>query len=108
MPQCQLPVFFCFWFQKGRKSIFSELDGTKAKVNILPWGKRSQSTRQRGGTRGPHPLAARARACRAWECVTTLAAPCIASSPIKTPDAYTLSTRSIFHETVCSLRYHRP
>src|SRR3954466_14461326 len=59
MPQFQLHVFFCFWFQKGRKSIFSEFDGTKAKVNILPWGTRSQSTRRKRPTRGPHHLAAR-------------------------------------------------
>src|SRR3954462_1835130 len=44
-----------FWFQKGKKSIFSELDGTKAKVNILPWATRSPEERQRGATGRPDP-----------------------------------------------------
>src|SRR4051812_44945621 len=44
-----------FWFQKGRKSIFSELDGTKAKVNILPCAKRIEKTRRRGATGRPNP-----------------------------------------------------
>src|SRR4051812_28040622 len=44
-----------FGSRKGRKSIFSELAGTKAKVNILPWGTRSQSTRRREATTGLHP-----------------------------------------------------
>src|SRR4051812_45964408 len=44
-----------FWFQKGRKSIFSELDKTKAKVNILPWATRSPEGRQRGEPGLPHP-----------------------------------------------------
>src|SRR4051812_41676133 len=44
-----------FGSRKGRKSIFSELGGTKAKVNILPWVTRSLNTRRRGATRGPHP-----------------------------------------------------
>src|SRR4051812_21019024 len=44
-----------FWFQKGRKSIFSELDGTKPKVNILLWVTRSLEERQRGEPGPPHP-----------------------------------------------------
>ena len=32
MPQCQFPVFYCFWFQKS----FSELDETKAETPIFP------------------------------------------------------------------------
>src|SRR3954465_2168196 len=44
-----------FGSRKGRKSIFSELDGTKAKVNILPWGTRSLNTRRRRVTRGHTP-----------------------------------------------------
>src|SRR3954468_12079782 len=47
-----------FGSRKGRKSILSELDGTKAKVNILLWGTRSQKTRRRRASGGPHPLAA--------------------------------------------------
>src|SRR4051812_724711 len=58
-----------FGSKKGRKSIFSELDGTKAKVNILPWGTRRQSTRRRRATRGTYPLAARPGWARAWGCV---------------------------------------
>src|SRR4051812_40034868 len=56
-----------FGSRKGRKSIFSELDGTKAKVNILLWGTRSQNTRS-GATRRPHPLAVRPALTRAWGC----------------------------------------
>src|SRR3954468_650668 len=55
-----------FGSRKGRKSIFSELDGTKAKVNILPWGTRIQKTRRRREARGPHPLAKRPGLARAW------------------------------------------
>src|SRR3954467_4697886 len=55
-----------FGSRKGRKSIFSKLDGTKAKVNILTCGTRSQSTRRRGATRGPHHLAKRLTLPRAW------------------------------------------
>ncbi len=43
-----------FGSRKGTKSIFSELDRTKAKVNILPWGTLSQKTRWRGTPRWPH------------------------------------------------------
>ena len=45
-----------FGFTKVSKEIFSELDGTKAKVNILPWATRSQNTRRTRLTKGPHPL----------------------------------------------------
>ena len=57
-----------FGSQKGRKSIFSELDGTKAKVNILPEDTWSPNERRRGATGGPHQPMARAALgrARAW------------------------------------------
>ena len=40
--------------------------------------------------------------------VGPLATPCLASSPIRIPDAETLGTRSKLHETIYSRHYHRP
>src|SRR3954462_2684241 len=47
-----------FGFRKASKEIFSELDGTKAKVNISPRRTRSPEERRRGATGRPHPLGA--------------------------------------------------
>src|SRR4051812_15516194 len=44
-----------FWFQKGRKSIFSELDGTKAKVIIFPGATRNHKAEPEGGHRVAAP-----------------------------------------------------
>src|SRR3954467_9107335 len=44
-----------FGFRKASKEIFSELDGTKAKVNISPRRTRSPEERQKGATGRPHP-----------------------------------------------------
>src|SRR4051812_39708909 len=43
-----------FGFGKARKEILSELDGTKAKVNILPERTRSLEERRGGATRRTH------------------------------------------------------
>ena len=48
-----------FGFKKAGKEIFSELDRTKAKVNILPENSRSQKTRRRGARGWPHHVVAR-------------------------------------------------
>src|SRR3954469_4867792 len=42
-----------FGFRKSSKEIFSELDGTKAKVNILPEGTRIPKGSRRGAWRRP-------------------------------------------------------
>src|SRR3954465_451352 len=44
-----------FGFRKASKEIFSELDGTKAKVNILPEGTQSPKGSRRG-PRGGHTI----------------------------------------------------
>src|SRR4051812_16453184 len=49
-----------FGFRKASKEIFSELDGTKAKVNILPDTTRRPKGRQGRETRRPHHRVARA------------------------------------------------
>src|SRR3954471_10825444 len=47
-----------FGFRKSSKEIFSELDGTKPKVNYFPWGTRSPEGSRRGGLGRPDPLGA--------------------------------------------------
>src|SRR3954469_21879180 len=44
-----------FGSRKASEEIFSELDGTKAKVNISPRITRSPEERRRGATRRLHP-----------------------------------------------------
>src|SRR3954462_5480960 len=44
-----------FGSRKASKEIFSELDGTKAKVNISPRRTRSSEERRRGATGRLHP-----------------------------------------------------
>ena len=48
-----------FGFRKVSKEIFSELDGTKDKVNYFPWGTRSPEESRRGQPGGPDPPQAR-------------------------------------------------
>ena len=54
-----VPCFLLFlYFRKVVQKIFSELDETKAEVNILPKRRRSPEGGQRGATGRPHlPLA---------------------------------------------------
>src|SRR4051812_48799422 len=47
-----------FGFRKSSKEIFSDLDGTKAKVNILLEGTRSPEGSRSGAMRQPHLVAA--------------------------------------------------
>src|SRR3954469_18267545 len=47
--------FVVFGSRKASKEIFSELDGTKAKVNISPRRTRSPEERRRGAIGRPHP-----------------------------------------------------
>src|SRR3954463_13407039 len=55
-----------FGFRKVSKEIFSELDGTNAKVNYFPWGTRSPEESRRGWTGGQtHPRHG-VRWTRAW------------------------------------------
>ena len=42
-----------FGFRKLSKEIFSELDGTKDKVNYFPWVERSPEESPRGRPEGP-------------------------------------------------------
>ena len=44
-----------FGFRKVSKEIFSELDGTKDRVNYFPWGTRSPEESPRGQPEGPDP-----------------------------------------------------
>ena len=44
-----------FGFRKVSKEIFSELDGTKDKVNNFLWGTRSPEESPRGRPEGPDP-----------------------------------------------------
>src|SRR3954467_7562508 len=48
-----------FGFRKVSKEIFSELDGTKDKVNYFTWGTRSPEESRRGQTGGLDPPQAR-------------------------------------------------
>src|SRR5215216_2810173 len=48
-----------FGFRKASKEIFSELDRTKAKVNILPEATRSPEGRRSGAPGRPHLVAVR-------------------------------------------------
>ena len=55
-----------FGFRKVSKEIFSELDGTKDKVNYIPWGRRSSDESWRGRPGGQtHPMRGWASP-RAW------------------------------------------
>src|SRR3954469_14671942 len=74
-----------FSFIKASKEIFSELDGTKAKVNILPERRRSQKGSRRGVTRCPHPRAVRPRGARCHQVWAPRAPTDLAPSPIKSP-----------------------
>src|SRR3954471_6140485 len=78
--------------------LFSSIFGSKRqKINILGIGRdNSQSqyftvgnTKPEYKTEGSHqgatPLAARLGPAHAWGCASALAAPCLDSSPIKTP-----------------------
>src|SRR3954470_9989865 len=47
--------FAVFGFRKVSKEIFSELDGTKNKVNYFPWGTRSLEETWKGRPEGPDP-----------------------------------------------------
>src|SRR4051812_4514913 len=84
-----------FGFRKSSKEIFSELDETKAEVNILPEQRQSQEGRRSGATRRPHlglvhaPLGRAAPWCRPLRHPPTL--------PLrlyKHPEAKPLDTRS--------------
>src|SRR3954466_9136073 len=55
-----------FGFRKVSKEIFSELDGTKDKVNNFPWGTRSQEESPRGRPEGPDPPRSRCALPLAW------------------------------------------
>src|SRR4051812_46348481 len=59
-----------FGFRKVSKEIFSELDGTKDKVNYFPWGTRNPEESRRGRPEGPDPPQARVgptpRLARVW------------------------------------------
>src|SRR3954471_3436657 len=70
-----------FGSRKASKEIFSELDGTKAKVNISPRRTRSPEERRRGATGRPHPQARAHPGPR----LGPLDASQLASSPIRIP-----------------------
>src|SRR3954463_1214279 len=59
-----------FGFRKVSKEIFSELDGTKDKVNYFPMGTRSPEESRRGRPEGPDPpqawVAPPLRLARVW------------------------------------------
>jgi hypothetical protein len=82
-----VPYFLLFLcFRKVTQEIFSELDETKAKIQIFNEGSRRPKRRHRGATSRPHNRAARPRAWSRPLCVrppwsTSNAAPL----PIKTP-----------------------
>src|SRR3954471_18751524 len=74
-----------FGFRKVSKEIFSELDGTKYKVNNFPWGTRSTEGSQRGRPEGPPPQArpqVGPRLARVW---APWPPPCLAPSPTRNP-----------------------
>src|SRR3954465_5781875 len=56
-----------FGFKKVSKEIFSELDGTKSKVNYFPWGTRSPAGSRRGGLGRPDPPRRGWALPHAWE-----------------------------------------
>ena len=56
-----------FGFRKVSKEIFSELDGTKYKVNYFPWGTRSPEESP-GGQTHPRRVWALARAWLGFAC----------------------------------------
>src|SRR3954470_3784405 len=55
-----------FGFRKVSKEIFSELDGTNAKVNNFPWGTRSPEERWRSGKGRPKTPRRGVRWTRTW------------------------------------------
>ena len=59
MPQCQFPVFSCFWFQKSYTGNILGIGRNLCKVNILPEDSRSQKGSPGGGLGGPHHPQAR-------------------------------------------------
>src|SRR4051812_15576907 len=98
-----------FGFRKASKEIFSELDRTKAKVNISPRRTQRPKGDRRRTTGWPHPPTCRPTLGRAWAGRGPPGRP--PASPLhlyNPPDAKTLSTRSDLHEIVRSLRHHRP
>src|SRR3954471_1166575 len=75
-----------FGFRKVSKEIFSELDGTKDKVNNFPWGTGSREESRRGWPVGPDTPQTwgqvdprLARVWRPWS------PPGLAPSPIRSP-----------------------
>src|SRR3954463_14202186 len=79
-----------FGFRNVSKEIFSELDGTKDKVNYFPWGTRSLEERPGGQPGGADPPQARvgpaSRLARVWWPWPPPRSP---PSPIRSPDAET-------------------
>ena len=64
LTRCHSAIFLffdVFGFRKASKEIFSELDRTKAKVNILPEAIRRPKRRWSGARGRPHLVAARPR-----------------------------------------------
>src|SRR4051812_36337669 len=75
-----------FGFRKVSKYIFSEMDGTKDRVNYFPWGTRSPEESRRGQPEGPDPPQARVgptlRLARVWSPWRPPRSP---PSPIRSP-----------------------
>jgi hypothetical protein len=60
MPQCQFPVFCCFYVsRKVTQEIFSELDETKAEPPVFTEASRRPKMRRRGARGQPHHQGAR-------------------------------------------------
>ena len=59
MPQCQFPVFCCFWFQKVTSGNILRIARNKRQVPIFPTRTRSPKERRKRATRWPNHLAAR-------------------------------------------------
>jgi hypothetical protein len=110
MPQCQFPVFCCFYASEKLHRKYSR-NWTKQKPNIQKFTKASREQKRRwsGATRGPHNRAARPKARPRPLCVwPPRSTSDDASSPIKTPRRENLKTRSLFQKYIAIRRHHRP
>ena len=58
MPQCQLSVFCCFWFQKSYTGNILGIARDENPIHILPSRTRTPKERRRGAVEPPQHLAA--------------------------------------------------
>jgi hypothetical protein len=103
MPQCQFPVFCCFYVLEKLHRKYSQ-NLMKQKPNLLFFQNTSRSPKQRrrGARTWPHPRAARAMPWLRHQGVSPLVHFLTPPFRLYIPlDGKNLKTRSIFHKTYC-------